>query len=86
MLQSSLLVGLSVCTVNPTHQVASLLNSHEDKIFKLREKFEEKKRTALTDLERDLLEERKQKYRQAIAAPDVPVRYILVSRSDMILL
>ena len=55
-----------------------MLNSHEDKIFKLREKFEDKKRAALSDLEKDLLEERKQKYRKAIAAPDVPVKYFLV--------
>jgi hypothetical protein len=59
--------------------VASLLNSHEDKIFKLREKFEDKKKTALTDLEKGLLEERKEKYRQAIAAPDVPVKTFPVS-------
>jgi hypothetical protein len=58
-------------------QVASLLNTHEDKIFKLREKFEERKKNALTDLENDLLEERKRKYRQAIEAPDVPVNNFL---------
>ncbi len=53
--------------------MAAILNSHEDKIVKLRERFEDKKSRALNDLEKQLLAEREEKYRQAISAPDVPV-------------
>ena len=58
--------------------MAALLNSHEDKVLKLREKYEEKKKRALTDLEKSLLAEREEKYKQAIAAPDIPDIYFII--------
>ena len=56
-------------------QVTSILSSHEDKVGKLREQFEEKKRTALSDLELKLLKERQDRYKAAMNAPDMPVSY-----------
>lgn len=60
-------------------QVTSILSSHEDKVGKLREQFEEKKRTALSDLELKLLKERQDRYKAAMNAPDMPVSYFSTS-------